>query len=107
MIGPDHAACRLPIQDAHLAAYMQHVNPVQVRDEVRQNFDPQRGGWGKQSLDSELASPQEEAKRRRIGGGGGYFSEGSQRTLRRRAEDDDENPRFKGRRRDSDDEDDR
>ena len=93
--------------DFHLAAALIRLSSTQVRDEFRQDYDSQRGGWGKLLLDSELSSPQDH-KRRRIGvGGDGYEGSRSAPPRHRRVEDDDENPRFKGRRRDSDDEDDR
>ena len=81
---------------------------LQVRDEFRQDFDGQRGGWGKfkeseiKAMDEGLSSPgglpqQGDAKRRRTGG---------QEQRRQPVQQEEENPRFRGRR-NSDDEDDR
>ncbi|GAX85074.1 hypothetical protein CEUSTIGMA_g12494.t1 [Chlamydomonas eustigma] len=86
-------------------------NGGQVRDEFRQDYDPQRGGWGKVKeqeyfrsqalgLDDDMTSPmprQGDSKRRRMGSIGGLTYK-AQTTL-----PEEENPRLRGRRESDDD----
>ena len=81
------------------------MTPLQVRDVYRQDYDPQRGGYGSKAME-ELSSPASDqgdgGKRRRFGG---YNEPRSAPQAQRNQEE--ENPRFKRGRRDSDDEEDR